>query len=37
MNKVKPFDMAKAAVWEAFQRVKATKGRLGWLAVDPGL
>jgi RNA-directed DNA polymerase len=29
MNKAKPFDIPKAAVWEAFQRVKANQGAAG--------
>jgi hypothetical protein len=29
MNKAKPFDIPKVAVWEAFQRVKANQGAEG--------
>lgn len=36
MNKAKPFDIPKAAVWEAFQRVKANQERLSRWTIDPG-
>lgn len=38
MNKAKPFDIPKVAVWEAFQRVKANQGAAGvdW-TIDPRL